>query len=581
MDLAEPPASRHAASTGTAGIPSALRLVGDETQPILGLIEPTAPNLPLPDAAPADGSGKAVLRGSSWNTVAQIVPLIINIILTPYVIDGLGKPAFGLFILSTSIADFLGTFDGGFYSSAQRYFSIYAGRNDNRATGRLFLSLSMAVLGLGAIMATILTVAAPVLIGFFRVPVALRADGEFILRVLGIVIALELLRGVFAGIINARQRFSVTSGTTITQYLIYTGIVIATLRYHWGLHGIALALLAQAAVSTAILGLAASRYLARSDLRFMPRREITEFLRYSSRAQVSGLSDLINLQSDSLIVGGFINLSSVALYNSGRNFATQMRSLPWNAIAPAATSLGHTYGEQGAEAVLVQFRRLQRLWVQACSGWIAVGAAAAYFGVTRWLPAGYRLAGVVAVVLLIGYAFRLWAGMMTVFCQTTGHPELEARYGVVSVVVNLVLTLALVVPFGVLGVVAATALGQLVGSIYLLRVVRSRLSADIPSFFDEVPWLASAIAAAVTVGLELPVWNLFHRGALGLLEAGVVAAPGLLVFAVLTFGPRQVWQILRGRLRPMTQRTPYNYQPRHRLHMLGVAISERAKSHRA
>ncbi len=546
---------------GTAGS------IGDPTESSESTSEPTTEDGsgdaqpvadPLASATPEAPrrSAAALLRGGGWNTGAQLAPLAVNLVLTPFVIHGLGIGRFGLYILATSIADFLGTFDGGLYSSSQRYFAVYAGAEDRRSTSRLCLSLTAAVLVLGTVMAGVLAVLAPVLLSLFRISDPLRSEGQFLLRALGIVIALELLRGVFAAILNARQRFAVSSLTTVGQYGVYAVGVILAVHNGWGLRGIATTLLVQTGLSTLVLAVAARRYLSLSLMRFLPRRELADFLRYASRAQVAGLSDLINLQSDSMIIGGFLNVQSVTFYSSGRNFASQLRSLPWNAISPAASMLGRTYGERGSEAVLEQFRQLQRWWVQACSGWIAVAAGAAYFGVTQWLGPGFRLAGVVAVVLLVGYLFRLWAGMMTVYCQTVGHPELEAHYGLVSVLVNLVLTLALVVPFGVLGVVGATAAGQLVGSLYLLHIVRSRLSATVPSFLADVPWPASVLAAAVTVLLELAAWPLFAQGPLGLLEAGVVAVPGLAVFAVVLLGPAMAWGAAAARLATLTKRGP-------------------------
>ncbi|MCW2529027.1 MAG: integral rane protein MviN, partial [Pseudonocardiales bacterium] len=364
---------------------------GESTAPMAesALVDPLASAKPEPPR----GARAALLRGGGWNTGAQLAPLAVNLVLTPYVIHGLGINRFGLYILATSIADFLGTFDGGFYSSSQRYFAVYAGSDDRRSTSRLVCTLTAAVICLGALMAAVLTFLAPAFVSLFNVPDSLRSEGQFMLRALGLVIALELLRGVFAALLNARQRFAATSLTTVGQYGIYTVGVVLTVHNGWGLRGIAITLIVQTGLSTLVLAVAASRYLVPSQLRFMPRKDISAFLRYASRAQVSGLSDLINLQSDSLIIGGFLNVQSVTFYSSGRNFANQMRSLPWNAISPAAAMLGHTFGQRGQKAVLAQFRDLQRFWVQACSGWIAVAAGAAYFGVTQWLGNGFRLAG--------------------------------------------------------------------------------------------------------------------------------------------------------------------------------------------
>ena len=94
----------------------------------------------------------------------------------------------------------------------------------------------------------------------------------------------------------------------------------------------------------------------------------------------------------------------------------------------------------------------------------------------------------------------------------------------------------------------ATALGQLVGSLYLLHVVHHRLSRDVPSFLSEVPWLAVAVATAATVALELLAWRALTEGPLGLVEAGIVASPGLIVFAVVLLGPMPAWRAALGLL---------------------------------
>lgn len=497
-------------------------------------------------------SRSVLLRGGSWNSAAQLAPLLVNLALTPFVIHGLGVSRFGLYILATSITDFLGTFDGGLYSAAQRYFAVHAGAKDRQATGRLYLSLTVGVSAFGVVLWGVLTACAPLLIVAFRIPSDLRSEGRFMLQILGIVLALQILRGVFAALLNANQRFALTSLATVGQYALYTVGIVLTVHEGWGLYGVALTLLIQTAAVTAALAYGSSRYVTRARLRFLRRRELSDFLKYAGRAQVASFSDLINLQSDSVIIGGFLGVRSVTFYSSGRNFASQIRTFPGNAIGPAATLLGETFGKDGQSAVLVQFRRLQRIWVRACSGWIAVAAGAAWFGVTKWLGSDFELAGTVAVVLLVGYMFRLWADMLTVYCQTVGHPELEARYGTLSVAVNLVLTLALVVPFGVIGVIVATAIGQLTGSLYLINLVHRRLSPEVPSFLGEVPWRLMAATAALTVALEALARPWLTEGPIGLVEAGLVASPALAVYVIGMFG----WSTLVARARQLWRRPP-------------------------
>lgn len=489
------------------------------------------------DGPPARSS--ALLRNSGWNSLSQLAPVLVNVALTPYVLSGLGLARFGLFVLALTIADFLLTVDGGLYASAQRYFAVYMGRGDRRATTRLLCTLLVLALSAGGALCAVFYAVSAGTLALFDIPEELSAEGTYLMRMLALVILLSVIRGVFAAVLNADGRFALTSVVTIIQYGVYTVGVIITLVDDRGLYGMAWTLVAQTAVATLLMAGPALRYLDGSSIGLQSRAELREFLRFAGQAQVAGLSELINTQADALIIAGALDVRRVGLFSAGSTFAGQLRRLPTNALAPAAAQLGQVFGERGLAAATEEFARLQRHWVQFCTGWMGVAAASAYFGVTAWLGEEFRLSAIVAVVLLLGQLVRLWTGLLLVYCQTIGRADIEARYGVVSVVLNLALTAALVLPFGVLGVVAATAVAQVGGCVYLLAAVRRRISVPVPTFLPDVPWAPAVLAAAVAVVGELLVRPLGVEGPLGLIVAGAAAAPGLILFAVLLLGPRQ------------------------------------------
>jgi len=114
--------------------------------------------------------------------------------------------------------------------------------------------------------------------------------------------------------------------------------------------------------------------------------------------------------------------------------------------------------------------------------------------------------------------------------------------------VGLALTLALVVPFAIIGTVVATAISHVVTALLVLRLARRRLPGHTRSFLADVPWLPALLAAAVVVGLEVLARPLVPQGPLGLVLSGLVAAPGLVLFAAMTFGLGTSWQFLRDKL---------------------------------
>ena len=127
--------------------------------------------------------------------MAQLVPLAINLVLTPFVIHGFGIDRYGLFLLVVTINTLLGSFDGGIISSAQRYFAVFAGRSDRRETTRLLVTLTVVIAALGAFLLAVMWFLAPVLAVLLHMPHGLRAEAVFMLRCSAVILAVVLLRG--------------------------------------------------------------------------------------------------------------------------------------------------------------------------------------------------------------------------------------------------------------------------------------------------------------------------------------------------------------------------------------------------
>jgi O-antigen/teichoic acid export membrane protein len=475
--------------------------------------------------------GKVLLRGGAWSTMAQFAPLVINLGITPYIIHGFGIQRYGLFMLIFTITSVIGTFDGGLGISAGRAFTIFAGREDKVATTRLLITLTGLVATAGAIISIAMWFGAPPLAHALKMDASLRPEAVVLLRTSALLVALGLLRGLPIAIIQAHQRFAVTNLTVTLVYPVYVVGMVLSVQNHWGLRGVAAVLAIQQGLATLILAPFSFRYLTRKSISFYSRRELREFLSYASKVQMVSWSALFLQEFDTLVIGAFLDVKTVGLYIAGANFAAQLRGVPANVLNPALTVLGRAYGRDGEGALDREFRRTQRLWVLGISGWFAVGAGAAYFGVTAWLGPQFRSAGIIAVVLIAGSLIYQGTSVLTIALGVVGRPGLEARYSVVMIVANVALTIPLVF-LGPLGVVAATVGAQLIGSVFLIRLVHRRWKPDVRSFVHDIPVRALFVIAAAVVGLEFALRPLVPEGAAGLLISGIPAGVVLAIYAL-------------------------------------------------
>jgi O-antigen/teichoic acid export membrane protein len=70
-----------------------------------------------------------VARGSGWNVLGQLAQPLIAILLTPFIIHGVGLPRYGLYAITMALVALLSAADGGIGLSAQRFFAVYARRD--------------------------------------------------------------------------------------------------------------------------------------------------------------------------------------------------------------------------------------------------------------------------------------------------------------------------------------------------------------------------------------------------------------------------------------------------------------------
>ncbi len=490
-----------------------------------------------------------ILRGASWQAGAQLIPLIVNLIATPYIIHGLGAERYSVYLLVSSLIVILASFDGGIGPATLRYFSLYAGREDREQTTRLLVSVTLTIAALWAVLSAVAVAMVPRTLAFFRLDPALEQETTVLLITLIIMTGPVLVRNVFNCVLFARNRFEMTSVAYVLGNLTFTGGALVSIHQGVGLRGIAVALVVQQLVVTSIAVPTACRYLTRSGVHLVTRAQARDFFGYSSRVQVSGLIQLMTGQKDQIVAGRVLSAQDSGPYGQGTNFAMQLRTLPYNAVGPIQAFIGRSVGSQGPAAAVTTATDIQRLWVRAVTGWCFLGAPAVFFGVQAWLPDSYASAGPVASALLIGHFFPLAVWVMLAWALSLGHARLEMRAGLAGLGVNAVFTVLLGSVFGMAGVVCSTVLAQASAALVLNWSCRRACSVCPPSFMGEIPWLAALIGFAACLGAEWLAHPWFPRGAAGLLTAAATALPAVVLFAALAFSRND-----RNRLRRLLHR---------------------------
>jgi O-antigen/teichoic acid export membrane protein len=174
---------------------------------------------------------------------------------------------------------------------------------------------------------------------------------------------------------------------------------------------------------------------------------------------------LFSQKMDVLLLGWMTSASDVGIYNvalQGALLVSFPLTISHAVLAPNVARL-HAQGD------LVRLQRLVTLSTLAIA--LAAAAGAAVLLLTgEWLLAnlfGKAFAGgyTALLILTIGQLFSACAGAIGLFLTMTGHEKDTLRAVGLSAVLNLVLNLVLIPPYGIVGAAIATAVSQIVWNI--------------------------------------------------------------------------------------------------------------------
>jgi O-antigen/teichoic acid export membrane protein len=477
----------------------------------------------------------------SRNVAASVVnagaAVATSLISVPLILDAVGTSGYGVWTLGLALVLYIAILETGLGPAVQRYVAVAHGGGDRIEVGRLLWSTLIVYAALGLFGLVLLQLLAPSLAGLFDLPPHLRSEAEEMFSDLGLVLALALLAAGAGNVLQGLERFGALAITSAVGGIAFL-TAVAVLAGPEGLPGLAAALAIQSAV-VLLLRLAALR-----DLLHRPgavdRATARGVLGFSARLQVTATAELFNWQSDKIVVGLVAPVSTVGQLGIGGQFADGGRVLAGAALVPVQSAFAVAAGAHDEAGLQTRFVQLHRLWLLGVLGAAIIGAAALYPLIGAWLGDGYGEAALLGAFLVLGSAAGLATGTGVAYLRAVGRPGLEARYGLVIVGANLLLTIPLALAAGAVGVVAGTFGAYLAGMSWFFARLRRYVPISPFRTPGEAPRAVGAalLAGAAALGVGLAVNALLPAGlAFPFVAAGMAAALALYVAVVLGVRP--------------------------------------------
>jgi O-antigen/teichoic acid export membrane protein len=410
------------------------------------------------------------MAGTLSSMVNSILRTALALFLTPLVVHSIGLQSYGLWAVVGGSITYLALFDGGVGSGFIRHLAEFLERRQHEQVRQVVTFGLSFYLGLGLLLVPAVYVMAPHIVGYLKISPSYNRIAVNLLTLAVGYFAISNALGIFGAFIAAMQLTYVSELIGTIYQAIYAVSLVALLHRHYGIYALPAAIYSALVCTTIIRVVLVYRLFGNpwSSPARWDRQVIRRLFSFGFWMQVNALTAVINLETDRIILGTFVSVTSVGYYELGNKIASLARMLPGAVLGPllpAASAIDARNDQRRLDAMYVRATRYQALGTFLVAGFL-IGAGKQVLMV--WMGQTYPYVTIIMTALLVSFAINNLTGAGTMIVRATAQPHYETYYAVLGAVINIIATLILTPFFGIMGVVSGTLIGIVAGSLYFL-----------------------------------------------------------------------------------------------------------------
>lgn len=453
-----------------------------------------------------------------------LMGMVINLVLTPLLIDHLTDESYSMYKVMQSFVGPLIMFNLGVSTIVARSIAKYQADDEgslhekrNTFATAILVSVLMAllVIGIGIIMA----ISIPHIYGA-NYSADLIRDGQLIFGIGVLTTAIHIVTEAFKGCIIGHEKFVFQYGNQSIQYLLRFGWVILAIKLGWGAVAVSFSnLLISALVLMAYIVYTLMGLKERPHLYGLNKAELAQIFSFSLAILLQTIVNQVNNNVDLMILGAIeINKEIITMYSSALTIYTVYNSMITvfaNLYFPQAVKeVTRGSSPQALTDFVIKPGRIQ-----------AAVAMAVIFGfavlgrdfISLWIGEKYMNAYYVTLILIIPVTIPLVQNV----CISILDARLKRMFRSVMLLgmaaINVCLSLLLVHVIGFWGAAIGTVISLVVGNVIVMNI-----------YYQKV------------IGIQ--IIRMFREIFRGILPAGLLA--GIINIPSLVFGQPNMWIFL-------------------------------------
>ena len=482
--------------------------------------------------------GHLLVKNTSLNFGAKVLPLVVMGVTVPYVIEGLGAARYGVFTLIWAVIGYFSVLDLGLGKATAKKVAEALGRGDNASIPAIAWTAVLLTLGLGLIASFTLMAFTSLLVNnVFQVDADLSDETQqvFYLAAVGLLIA--LVKSVLTAVLEAHQRFDLINLVGVPSSLLSAVIPPFVLYADGGLPAIVILLVIKNGFELFILSFLWLKVLPSGGRFFALDVKMSPALfSFGGWLTLHNAASYVLQYVERFLIGALLTVTAVTYYSVPFTLISALTVLPSSlmpVLFPAFSALHHS-----------DISRLENLFRRALK-YLAVlmGLAALFLMIfseeilVLWIGEDGIRSIYVLQFLAAGYVLSVVSWHFSTFLQGTGYIKAVTAIALAFLAFQVPFSWALITVWGIEGAALAFTFSRaLVVLVFYCTARRLSLIRPLRVSIGNLAKLICGFSIIISATVVL-------KTVVGILPWSVILSASVFVASVLFFG----WHVVLTR----------------------------------
>ncbi len=401
-----------------------------------------------------------IKKNIKYNAISQVAAFLINFALLPFIVSHAGKEVYGIYILVVTFTGYLGLMDLGVGGATVKYIAEFISRDDDKkVTDIISASFTLFVI-IGILAAIALFILSYCFDVFFKVDIASMIIIKHLFWVASVSSLFIWPGRIFDYALQGFQRYDRYAINNIIFTILIGISAYIIFNRNYGI----VCFLAASSILTILKYLSSYFIVKKSLLKekiHFPyfKKDIFKIIfDFSFYTFLSSLAGILIFNLDTIIVGAFVSLAAVTVYNVGFSIQQGFRmlnSLIGGPLFPAYVEMeGKSEYEKQKLVLFKGTKYLGFIFIPM----VLVTLIFAKPLIIYWMGDMFVMSVMPAQILI---SFWLFNGILEIgsgMLSAKGMVKIIFKLLFLNAIINLVLSLILVRFFGIIGVALGTTI---------------------------------------------------------------------------------------------------------------------------